>query len=153
MTIANVTAGTIIDPAWGNSVADALNNRVITWAINSADQTGITTAVDVTGLTATWTADASHLYRISAELSIGASAAPSIAAIYITDGASGSKVWRRTNVAASAQSELIATELVTGLSGSVTRKIRAIAQFGGSITVYGTGDQKGSLIVEDLGAA
>jgi hypothetical protein len=68
MTIATVTAGTLITPAWGNSVVDAINSfGVKGYGTVSTIQGPISTAgAALTGLSVTFTAEAGRLYQISA---------------------------------------------------------------------------------------
>lgn len=72
MAIDNVSGGELIDPAWGNAVADEINHRgVKAYAVRNANGVqGLTvlTRTDITGLSVTFTATAGRLYRISAHM-------------------------------------------------------------------------------------
>lgn len=118
-------------------------------------QGSITTVTDITGLTATWTADATRLYRISWKFLVIGTATNDIAAIYLTD-AGGTQFDRAlvhipTVVSGSGYVSAHGEHYVTGLSGSVTRKLRLERNVGsGTLTAYASGNEPAWLVVEDI---
>lgn len=116
---------------------NALPRGVMGYAIGSSTaQTGIGVFdVDLTGLSITWTAIASRIYRIEVWAmmkQVGAAGQPTL---HITDAAGVLKCDAAATSAANDFVPLYALEIVTGLSGSVTRKARANAVGGGTVSV------------------
>jgi hypothetical protein len=113
-----------------------------------------TTDTDISGMSVTWTADSTRLYRISvACIARTTSAGNLYMTVSITDSANAVKQLLR-NGATTTDMRFEVTGFVyeSGLSGSVTRKLRAVM-------VSGTGEiEAGStfplqMIVEDIGLA
>lgn len=150
-----VTAGAVIDPTtFGNAVIDELNRRGVKgYAQVIASQGGITAETDVTGLSVTWTAIASRYYRTSFYANLFSTAADDNVIVKITDGAAamrarGSVITRLASFGIVCQGEVIES----GLSGSITRKLRALRNSGsGTVTVEATGTYPAFIIVEDIG--
>lgn len=120
---------------------------------STSDQTGITTVADVTGLSVTFTAVSSRLYRTTLTVCVQQKTAGDTPNVYITDGSDTAKKAASATLDVDEISQALAIVLLeTGLSGSVTRKGRA-AVGSGSVTVVGTQDRYPTIIVEDMGAA
>lgn len=121
-------------------------------------QLSITTVADITGMSVTWTATSSRLYRITWKFLITGGVEGDIAAVYLTD-ASNAQADRMLHeipklVSGAGYVPSIGMHYATGLSGSITRKLRIERNAGsGGITVYASGAEIGFLVVEDVGAA
>ena len=157
MTILNVAINDIIDPDWGNSVANEINARgVKDYASITADQGSITTETDVTGLTVTWTASTSRLYRISFAGQLSSSVnATDWGWIKVTDSSNNAKVDVAVDQLSSGLGKPFhGSVFETGLSGSITRKLRAARLAGtGNISVRAATTSPAFILVEDIGPA
>ena len=118
-----------------------------------ADQLGISSQTDLTGLSVTWTAVTGRRYRITGTGEVTATAADGAWVVALTDAGNTQKK-RATDACTttSARSWTIEHE-ETGLSGSQTRKLR-MQKAGGSGTVglsSTTANNPATLTVEDIG--
>lgn len=155
--IASVVAGALIDPTtFGNEVVDALNaaprGRIGSASI-TAQQTGITTVVDISGLSVTFTAVAGRRYRVTLQALVFSSVANDIVQIQIRDG-SGTVLNLSQVLAPSATFGVSAAcEYVTnGWSGSTTVKAAALRNSGtGSVTFDAGATYPAFILVEDIG--
>jgi hypothetical protein len=134
---------------WKNSAAGTLSGG---YAENSADQTGITTQVDLTSLTSTVTVLAGRRIRIYSEMSMQSSVANDLFEAHIfADGVSVAlREWRPTtpNVAETA----IISRVLTPSAGAHTYKIRGGQGFGATGTWIVNGTSKPAyILVEDIG--
>ena len=112
-----------------------------------------TTLVD-TGLTITWTAVAARLYKLSLFGNVLSSAAATIQ-ITITDSANTAISEAALIMTAGQVLPLTPINLLTGVSGSVTYKVRAVAS-AGTGTLFGSSTRAGLqavFMVEDVGLA
>jgi hypothetical protein len=137
--------------------AAQMNNfpRGVAGKAQKTSSTSITTTdTDISGMSVTWTAESTRLYRISvACIARTTSAGNLYMTVSITDSANAVKQLLR-NGATTTDMRFEVTGFVyeSGLSGSVTRKLRAVM-------VSGTGEiEAGStfplqMIVEDIGLA
>lgn len=130
-------------------------------------QTGITTVEDLTNLSVSWSAVSSRLYRITWKFRIIGTAANDLAAVYLTDASNGQADWSLHEIPtvpwlphdgsplpAYASVMSIGMHYATGLSGTITRKLRMERHEGsGSLSAYASGTEIGFLVVEDVGAA
>ena len=143
------TSGAILTAAQMNR----LPWGVVGTANATANQTGITTVVDVTGLTVTFTADSSRIYRttayVFAAVQLTAQGYPGFS---ITDGANNTKQGSSILLATGFQAPLCVTVYESGLSGSTTRKVRAETN-AGTLTLAADAARPMVLIVEDIGQA
>ena len=132
----------------------ALPRGIVAYAEKTSDQTGISAAADITGLSVAWTADSSRYYRISLYLApIRQNTSPAVVVPVIADGSSTTKVQANLTLVAGDFGLVTIAEIVTGLSGSITRKAR-ISATGGTVDVLAATATEGNyLIVEDLGQA
>jgi len=144
------TAGAVLTAAQMNR----LPWGIVQYSEKTADQNGISTAVDITDLSVTWTADSSRYYRISFYLApIRQNTSAGIVVPVIADGSNNTKVQANLTLAAGDFGLVTIAEIVTGLSGSITRKAR-ISTTGGTVDVLAATATEGNyLIVEDLGQA
>lgn len=157
MAIAPVVAGTTIDPTtFGNAVVDELNHRGLKQiATRNSDATPFTTAADVSSMSITWTATSSRQYRVVAFAALTSSTSGDHGLILIADGSNNQKaIARGLSLSTSVATPVRCEEIVTGLSGSVTRKMRAGRSAGsGNITVVMGSGALGVIYVEDIGPA
>jgi len=117
-----------------------------------SDQTGITTEADITSLTVTFTAISSRLYRTTLDANIQQVTSGSTPSLIITDGA-GTDLGLRTVTLATSDLYAVRMAIVeTGLSGSVTRKARAVTS-AGTLSIINSLSRNGRIVVEDIGPA
>lgn len=113
-----------------------------------------TTTADISGLTVTWTAVSTRLYRISFTAIARTTSAGNIyVTAFITDGSNNAKQYIR-NGATTTDMRFGLSGFVyeSGLSGSVTRKMR-VAMSSGTGEIEATADFPTQFIIEDLGLA
>ena len=151
MPVSNFTADDVLTAANMN----LLPRGEMAYAQVTANQTGITTVVDATGLSATWTAVSSRRYRVTVHALITSTVASDVCQVTITNAANAVQAWSAiTNGTTGFGETVIATKLVTGLSGSTTWKARILRQSGtGTISFVGDATSPAYIIVEDVGAA
>lgn len=136
--------------------ADEMNRLpwgIVAYAEKTASQTGITTAADVTSLTATWTAISSRYYRTTiycAELFQNTS--NSQGRFFVTDLSRVQKQVGFNFMLATQIGSIAISVIETGLSGSITRKLRASTD-AGSLTINASATSPAYIVVEDLGQA
>lgn len=128
---------------WG-AVAAASNT-------SGTNQTGITAEADVTSMSVTWTAVSNRRYKISYSLGYANDTADVSTTIKVTDGSNVAKhaTRNRVSIGGGNGDHLSTFYFETGLSGSVTRKIRALATSG--ISQIRFADTDGYMLVEDVG--
>lgn len=137
--------------------ADQMNRLpwgVVAFAQKTADQTGITAQADVTSLSVTWTADSTRYYKISVYMApIRQKTAGGIVVPVITDGSNNTRVQANVTLAADDFACVAIAEIVTGLSGSITRKARIGTTAGTVEVLAATAAQGNYIVVEDIGKA
>ena len=118
----------------------------------TANQAGITVAADITGLTVTWTSDASRRYRINGKVEVIATAADGAFVIALTDSG-GTAVQRATDACLTTSSRTATiTHYENGTGASITRKMRLSKEGGtGSLTAGSDALFPAWLTVEDIG--
>lgn len=121
------------------------------YANKTASQT-VTTTADLTGLSVTWTAVASRVYRTSFVIPDGYPTIASYPTVYITDGAGSQKMYCTNLLQAGEEDHWTGFYVESGISGSVTRKIRAGTNSGSFVIALAT-DRPASIVVEDIGPA
>jgi len=125
---------------------------VVARASRTTDQTTITSSVDITSLTVTFTAVTNRRYRITAKGEVVATAADGAYVLHLTDGSNNIQQ-RATDgcLTTSARTiNLVHEETIS--SGSVTRKLRMSKAGGtGSLTFAAAAEQPGFIMVEDIG--
>lgn len=143
-------AGTALPAADMNLLAAGLEGGGI--ASRTADQTTITSVVDLTGLTLTWTAVSGRSYLIVAKIEVTATVADGAFVLSLTDGA-GTSTQRATDACLTTSGRSVSLFRVeSGLSGSVTRKLRLAKAGGtGSLTMGAAATQPAFLLILDIG--
>jgi hypothetical protein len=144
-----------------NAEVEAIDARLVTLdnqglvvrASKTANQTTITTIVDVSGLSVTFTATASRLYKIEAQGLMFSSAADNLCQLTIADSANAVVATAATMSRSTTLGTTIrATGFLSGISGSVTYKVRAARLSGaGNLTFVASATSPGLLWVEDVG--
>ena len=151
MPVSNFTAGDVLTAANMN----LLPRGVMAYAQVIVDQTGISSVTDLTGMSATWTATSSRVYRITVAGEVTATAADGAFVVSLTD-TSNVLVKRATDACLTTSSRSFGIIYrVTGLSGSITRKVRLNKAGGTGTLTFGTigATNPGFILVEDIGAA
>ena len=113
-----------------------------------------TTETDIAGMSVTWTADSTRLYRISvAGIARTTSAGNIYISVNITDASNvGKQLIRNGATTTDLRFELTGFVYESGLSGSVTRKLRTSC-VSGTGEIEATSNFPLQMIVEDIGAA
>ena len=170
-----VTTGTIIctsttrpaSPFEGQTIYQTDDNKEFIWdgaawyspglqvvASKTATQTGVGGSfTDVTSLSATWTAVSSRYYKTTVYFpKLVQNTSSGYAQFQITDASNTTK---QSSVEYPPSGDYFTSSmflLETGLSGSVTRKVRATTS-AGTLDIYGGSTQPTYIIVEDIGPA
>jgi hypothetical protein len=138
--------------------AYARGGLVMAYASVGTPQGSITTRVDLTGLSVTFTAIAGRLYKATFSGEINGSVAGDLAVAYITDGVG--TLFRRGIITVpdlsggAGYSTITMQRLFTFGAGSVTLKMQLERNAGtGTVALYAAGDSPAHLIVEDVGVA
>jgi hypothetical protein len=143
------TAGAILTAAQMNR----LPWGIMGYAQATANQSGITTATDVTGLSVTFTAISSRYYKTTIyTFSALQNTAAGFPEFIIADGSNVQKQAGVIYLPASTQAPLSVSVVETGLSGSVTRKARAATTAGTLLMAAGAASPM-FIVVEDIGQA
>lgn len=117
----------------------------------AANQAGITAAADITGLTVTFNAIPGRTYKITAAVRCLNSTADAVNVITCTDSTPTTKrEWRYFATSTTNGHDYVGEYKETGLSGSITRKLRAQA-LTGSLTIVASATVISSIQVEDIG--
>lgn len=166
-TLPHVNPLDLISDTWANSVIDAINalqtattdptSRVargkVGLATVTANQGGITTLADITGLTVTFASVSGRLYRVFCETYMQHSVANAVVNLQLLDGAGvqmqSSQV---TCVNTSQPIRISCTYIIAGTGASLTYKARAVIATAGTITVVATPSAPSYLVAEDIGA-
>jgi hypothetical protein len=146
ITNANITdlrtfARTPVRTAWG----------VVGRASQTAAQTGISTVVDVTGLTVTFTAVADRVYRVEGMVRLDQVTSPGLTTLTITDGANNQLAATQRTLSVQ-RDTLNILFYATPAAGSVTYKLR-LTTTAGTVSALGAPTSPNVLIVEDIGPA
>jgi hypothetical protein len=141
----------------GNILTAAQMNRlpwgIMGYAQVTANQTGITTETNVTGLSVTFTADSTRYYKTTIyTFSALQNTAAGYAEFKITDGSNVQKQSGVIYQLAGVQAPLCVSVVETGLSGSVTRKARALTN-AGTLTLAASSTSPMFIVIEDIGQA
>jgi hypothetical protein len=143
------TSGAILTAAQMNRLPWGVMGR----AQVTAAQTGITSETNVTGVSVTFTADSTRIYKTTIFSStVLQNTAQGYPTLIIADGANAQKTFGQVLLAPGFQAPLIATITETGLSGSTTRKGRA-STTAGTLTLGATATSPMFIVVEDIGQA
>ena len=156
-TPGTATAGEVLTAAfWNANVRDNLNalpRGIVAKVSQTSDFTLAVAQADVTGATVTWTAESNRIYLIQAYGYSTKTTNVGTIAVSITDSSNNPKQDSTTTVAA-VTGFLFFTASVyeTGLSGSITRKLRAACSTTGGTLNAGAAYPR-QLIVIDMGLA
>lgn len=146
------------EPWSDNDVLTAANLAGMPWGVvgyvngSSSAQAGISSVTDLTGLSVTWTAVSTRLYVVLLTVGFTQASSTGNITVRIADGSSTSQAFYQNTLAASSHGQITVTELLTGASGSTTRKGR-IETSAGTVSVGGSTNNRPRLIVLDVGAA
>ena len=126
---------------------------VMAYAKSTADATYSTTTVDITGMTATFTAVANRLYRATFEGFIN-NATGGLQEFLMTDASNNQLDQGYNQIGASSFTLISFQYLFTSTAGSRTIKVRANTN-AGTTTIYGAtaNNRSHSFVIEDLGPA
>lgn len=124
------------------------------YAQKVADQTGITTEVDVTGLTTTVTVGSGRRVRVTADLLVDCTAADNTLRILIKEDGVNKHLLQTVGPLANQANTLHGWIVLTPSAGPHTYKLSALRAAGaGSMTVSGNAAFPASILVEDIGPA
>lgn len=121
----------------------------------TATSSTFTTVADITSLTATWTAISSRVYEIEFMGSVQSSVAGDEVLMQITDSSNTVKAGSLVNCdTVNRRYSCPVKARVTGLSGSVTYKLRGTRNSGtGNCSVFASASAPATFHVKDVGAA
>lgn len=144
------TSGTILTAAEYNK----LPRGVVYYNLVTANQSTISTTVDITSMTAaTWTATSTRTYRTTVYIpQILQNTSTGIIVGRITDSSNVDKQQWNWQLAAGEYGAVNMQVIETGLTGSVTRKAR-ISTNAGTLNLVQSSTAPGFIMVEDVGAA
>ena len=112
----------------------------------------ITTVTDVTGVTVTFNAVSGRRYKTTLNLEFYNTVANSLTDIFLCDAANSSlRGWTVQIKDANLQTPYFLNWVESGLSGSVTRKLRMARGFGSSANIVTFSSQQ--ITIEDIGPA
>lgn len=118
----------------------------------TANQSGITSAVDLTSLTLTWTAVANRYYRVSWAGEVSTTNADGVFVVALTDTAPSQA--KRSTAALTSTSSMSFGDfhVLTSGAGAITRKLR-MSKIGGtgSVALVAASDNPAWILVEDIG--
>lgn len=121
----------------------------------TANQTGITAVADLTSLTATFTALSTRRYKYSAHLNVTSNTANDYFQAQIADAASSQlfQTLQNTHVTANNDLGYDFSWFETGVSGSITRKLRLgrAGASAGTLAISASSTQECTFLVEDIG--
>ncbi len=122
----------------------------VAYAQITSNPSGVTSEADVSGLSVTWTAIAGRKYRTTFFCGRSSVDQNAQAVFRISDGSNTLKQQSIQNVSSGVIFETFLSFRETGLSGSVTRKIRASAS-AGTMTINAGSTFPVFILVEDIG--
>jgi hypothetical protein len=125
---------------------------VVGVGIKTSNQTGITTAVDISQLSVTWTAVANRYYRTSVIIPVWSqNVSPGIVNLTITDATPTTKQSINLQAAGATDVNIQGFVIESNIAaGSTTRKVRMLTT-GGSGTITANSNNAPTIIVEDIG--
>jgi len=146
------TSGQILTAAQQNALPFGAVSTGVN--ITSLSQTGITTVVDITGASITFTAVSGRRYKASFTISASADVASTGCNISITDATPTiqQQFVYNLNVLGEQQALIGVFYFTAASSGSLTRKLRVQRQYGGgNITLTATSTLALQFQIEDIG--
>ena len=119
----------------------------------TANQSTISTVIDLTNFTATWTASSGRLYRTSVYVpEVRQNTVTGTSVFRLTDASNNDKQFADMQQVSGAFYTITLQLIETGLSGSITRKMRA-STTAGTLDLLMASTSPGFILVEDLGSA
>lgn len=141
------TAGDTLTAAQYN----LLPRGVVAAASATANQTSISSEVDLSSLSVTWTATSSRSYRVTVRVIAQQLSSAGDAQVKLTNSSNTQVARSLITQPASAYATHVVVVVLSGLSGSVTYKARGTTS-AGTVTLVAAGDSPASIVVEDIGA-
>lgn len=138
--------------------AGAVNNfpfgMVSAAKVITANQTPITTVVDVTGTSTTWSAISGHIYLASWSGLVNSDANATAMALLLTNSANTLYALDILYIATSGVDQTMSgSAILSGLSGSVTYKLRAQRQSGtGNLSIIAGATYPFNFTITDIGS-
>lgn len=117
---------------------------------STSDQSSISSEVDITGLSVTFTAISTRLYRTTLTMTVTQASSTGTVTGRITNEANSLIASAQQTLTATSSGQITVVSVETGISGSTTRKGR-IDTSAGTVTVEGSATIRARLVVEDLG--
>jgi hypothetical protein len=126
---------------------------VVARASVTASQSDIdATTVDVNGLSVVWTATPTRLYLTTVYLNVIQGPQAATANIFLTDGSNVQKQLLFAQVLSGSANPFVLVLYESGLSGTVTRKVRANTNVN-TMSVSADASSPAQIIVQDIGPA
>jgi len=126
---------------------------VVARASVTASQSSIgATTVDVNGLSVVWTATPTRLYLTTVYLNVIQGPQAATANIFLTDGSNVQKQLLFAQVLSGSANPFVLVLYESGLSGTVTRKVRANTNVN-TMSVSADASSPAQIIVQDIGPA
>jgi hypothetical protein len=142
-----------LNDAWTDEVAGSPRG-VMAYAEETGDQSGVTTVVDLTGLSATWTADPTRVYLTVLHIPrlLKNTAAGTVTGS-ITDPSNSPLTSSLLTLGAAEYGFMVVQVREAGLSGVTTRKGRIVTSGGGDLDIESAVGRPSFIMVSDVGAA
>jgi len=127
--------------------------KVAGYASTTSNSSGTTSTTDWSGLSVTWTANTNRLYMVCASASVGSTSSGEVVSLLIADGSNNQKKADAGYINSASYGVGLSPILVeTGLSGSVTRKVRVSRITAiGTVTGAAASTAPAQIVVFDLG--
>lgn len=156
-------AGDILGAGDMNALPGGVNSGGLVLVTSNITGMGGSSPTDITGMSVTWTADASRMYRTSFYMKVSTltyawTDVDRSPKVLITDGSNTQITFAGVQGLYSESTDIFdvsCSVVESGLSGSTTRKLRGQYPSGGSDTfaVYAGATYPSYLLVEDIGPA
>jgi len=145
----------ILDDAINDAIDTAINplpKGILAKSQKTTNQTGITSVTDVTDLSVTWDASPERLYLTSVYLNVNQGASNATAGVFLTDASNAVKQDASKQVLSGSLNPICFFLYESGLSGSVTRKVR-VSTNASNIAVRGDATYPAQITTQDVGLA
>jgi hypothetical protein len=143
----NLPWGVVAATAGGTSGSGYVRNTTTGVSIPAA-------ATDISGMTISWTAISTRIYRITVTLSdifTGAGMTPFL--IDVTDAANATKYQSRLTLPAGETNNMTVSYVETGLTGTILRKVRTTGVTNTGTFNTNVAASLSVFVIEDIGAA
>ena len=153
-TGAVLTAAQMNNLPWGIVTATAGGTSGSGYVRNTTTSVSIpTAATDISGMTISWTAISSRIYRITVTLSdIFSSGGMTPFLIDVTDGSNATKYQSRLTIPAGTTNNQTISYVETGLSGTILRKVRTTGVTSTGVFNNNVAAALSVFVIEDIGA-